>query len=373
MSELSVIDQSYEELQREFDALIAQAGSLEEAPAATLFDIAGFPHYEDVISNWYAFFLDGDNEHGLEQLFLHSLLNIINEKDQTEADLDSCKVIREHPTKKGGFIDLVLYEGMEGDKFVNPIIIENKIFAELYNDLTDYYNSVQSVDDRKVAIALTLKPVQVPHKQYLNITHYEWLDEIKSNLGEHLQKAHPKYLMLLQDFIRNIEGLVKSDHMLDSVKFYYENADKLKRLSEVMLNSNRYLYENLAKVFPHDGWEWGRVGSVAVSMKQPKHEVTLYVYYTEVYTEKKYRMEFWIQNNAVKKWIKTPDRSILEKNHGKNLDLKQTKDPKQWACLAHKHYTIDSIHDVEHFPEQILKRLENDWAPFMNDVNKLLS
>ena len=370
---MTVIDLTYDELTKEFEELLTQSTKLEKAPDSTLFDIAGFPHYEDVISNWYAFFLETDKEHGFGNLFLDALLSLIKGKIDTEIELDSCKVNREHPTDKMGFIDLLVYEGMEGGKFINPIIIENKIYAEIYNDLEDYYDSIKAVDDTKIGVALTLKPVEVRDDRYINITHEELLTEIKNNFGDYLDKANPKYLLFLQDFTRNIMNLTKPNQMLNNVKFYYANADKLKSLSEVILNSNRYLYDTLSKRFPHNGWEWGRVGSVAVSIRKPQHLITIYVYYTEVYTENQYKMELWIQNDSVDRWKQVEDKSVLTKKHNSNFNLRTTKNPKEWACLADKTYKITSLDDIEHFSNRVLENLSKDWEPFIEDISDILN
>ena len=49
----------------------------------TFLDIAGFPHYENVISNIYAYYLDQENKHGFGRLFLDALINTIKESDNS--------------------------------------------------------------------------------------------------------------------------------------------------------------------------------------------------------------------------------------------------------------------------------------------------
>ena len=79
------------------------------------------------------------------------------------------------------------------------------------------------------------------------------------------------------------------------------------------------------------------------------------------------------KNESVKKWVGVKDRSILEKNHGKNLNIRTTKDPKEWACLADKKYEIRSLDDIENFSNRIFENLEKDWEPFIQDLKKLLN
>ncbi len=49
----------------------------------TFFDVSGFPHYENVISNILAFFFDVNEEHGLKDLWLKSLFECYNIKANT--------------------------------------------------------------------------------------------------------------------------------------------------------------------------------------------------------------------------------------------------------------------------------------------------
>lgn len=54
----------------------------------TFLDVAGFPHYENVISNIYAYYFDSKNTHGLDDLFLKSLIAVIRKKSDSLIDDD---------------------------------------------------------------------------------------------------------------------------------------------------------------------------------------------------------------------------------------------------------------------------------------------
>ena len=48
----------YDEITAEYDDIVNKPIDLASAQDPTIFDISGYPHYENVISNWYAFFFN---------------------------------------------------------------------------------------------------------------------------------------------------------------------------------------------------------------------------------------------------------------------------------------------------------------------------
>ena len=69
--------QEYSELLQEFNSL-PKLNKSKSNKSQSIFNIAGYPHYENVASNILAFYFNPDNEHGLGNLLLHSLLSLIN-------------------------------------------------------------------------------------------------------------------------------------------------------------------------------------------------------------------------------------------------------------------------------------------------------
>ncbi len=192
--------------------------------------IRGKAQDEKVSSNILAFFLDTTREHNLGDLFVKSLLESINYT--CEQKISNYVSMREFPTRKGKLIDILLVSGN------NKIVIENKIGAGLYNDLKDYYDSVEEKDGQTIGIVLTLnellnddinKYVEKYYTEmyfhsvkegldYINdkyhfITYDKLFDRIKNNWGKYIQEASKKYLPLLLDFIDNIESLKRTEQM----------------------------------------------------------------------------------------------------------------------------------------------------------------
>ena len=88
--------QKYSKLLQEFDSL-PKLNKSHSNKSQSIFNIAGYPHYENVASNILAFYFNPDNEHGLGNLLLHSLLSLTNSEVMY---LNNVKVDREVYTKK---------------------------------------------------------------------------------------------------------------------------------------------------------------------------------------------------------------------------------------------------------------------------------
>ena len=202
----------------------------EEKIDEDLFSICGFPHYERVASNVLAFFLDNKREHGLGDLFIQSLLAC---GDIPSEGLDlNYEVMTEVQTDKGNFIDLVV----ESDSYV--IIIENKIYASLYNDLEDYYSYYakarnSNVGPRQIfAFVLSLTKLPSIHNKFIFIDYGDLFLEIKTRLGEAAIRANQRYLSLLFDFITNVENLKRGSSMdQEFINFVKEHTNEIDNIN----------------------------------------------------------------------------------------------------------------------------------------------
>lgn len=201
-------------------------------PPKTFLEIARQPHYENVISNIYAFYFNVNEEHGLGELFIRSLIECIQLSDigkQKSFDgYSDFTIDTEFSTKNNGRIDLLL-TGDEG-----AIIIENKIYHHLNNNLKDYWGSIVKEDckeENSIGIVLTLKEItKIPHAHFISITHSQLLDKVMSNIGQYLLSANDKYLTFLKDFYQNIKNLSRKIMKEEDFKFYFENEPKIRDL-----------------------------------------------------------------------------------------------------------------------------------------------
>lgn len=175
----------------------------------TFMEIGGYPHYENVCSNFLAFFFDPEGVHGLGSLFLDALLEAIG--DGEAALSGSISVEREVTTDEGNRIDLLI----TSDSHV--ILIENKIFAGVANPFEDYANYVDKEEFRgltKDKILLTLKTASEGGESgFVNLTYPTLIEYVRSMLGYHASNADTRYLMIALDFLNTLESLQEGSRM----------------------------------------------------------------------------------------------------------------------------------------------------------------
>lgn len=209
----------------------------------TLLDIAGIDHLENHWSDIYAYFFNPKASHGLSRLFIDSLQDILCSKtEQSPLMMKSFSVLRECGVQdeKGNTkrIDLLLQNEDEA------IIIENKVYAALYNRLDLYWNKPNVPEENKRGIVLSPWATPVKFHNFVNITHEEFAHTIEDNLSAYFATANPKSLILLQDFIQNIYNVTHAMNE-EEVYFYFENREKINRLAEIRKNVVSHIWKTI--------------------------------------------------------------------------------------------------------------------------------
>lgn len=194
----------------------------------TFLGIAKQPHYENVWSNIYAFYFDVNEVHQLKDLFIKSLLELIPTSFLVKGGVvlesfTNFTIMTEYGTKNQKRIDLLLQNEEQA------IIIENKVYHTLNNDLDEYYNEIKV--GSKVGIVLSLHPVSdIKHPHFINITHAQFLERVLFNLGGYVVEASDKYLVFLKDFYQNINNLSHPVMEKNAIQFYYKNQQEINEL-----------------------------------------------------------------------------------------------------------------------------------------------
>ncbi|MCL2249693.1 MAG: PD-(D/E)XK nuclease family protein [Oscillospiraceae bacterium] len=220
----------------------------------SFFEVSGYPHYENVCSNIFSFFFEVSEQHGMNDLFLKSLVTLIPEDCGFETEYTSTSVSREY--KK---IDILI----ETDS--HYIIIENKIFAILHNDLTKYLSVVKRKRKNEnnehkeiIPIVLTLKcelddieMEKISKSNYIHITYQDFFDNVKAYFGEYLEDADGEWLIFLKHFINNVSTL-RGDNRLsyndyrETIMFFDNNYEIYRKLiqsreiAELVKTDERY-------------------------------------------------------------------------------------------------------------------------------------
>ncbi|PXV60930.1 PD-(D/E)XK nuclease superfamily protein [Dysgonomonas alginatilytica] len=194
----------------------------------TFLGISKQPHYENVWSNIYAFFLDISGEHGFEDLFLSSLIEVISKKTGKQFTFDSnFRITTEFTTQDNGRIDLLLCNDYEA------IIIENKVFHLLNNNLDDYWNSIKV--SKKQGVILSLQAIDcnnIKNNKFENITHIELMNVVMDKIGKYISGVSDKYLIFLKDFYQNIINVTNSMEK-ELINFYFNHSEKSNQIAEI--------------------------------------------------------------------------------------------------------------------------------------------
>ena len=238
-----------------------------------LISIAGYPKWENVNSNLLAFYLDEKEEHGFSRLFLNSLIDIYEtklpgESFQREVYETDFSVEREVTTDNGGRIDLLLREEIEAEDENEEIssnwaiIIENKLFANLYNDIADYWKSIKA--DNKIGIVLSINPVEILQKnkkggiKFFNITHGELIEKVKQNLPEFYIDSDDRHLLFLKEYISNVKSYYKdkkdTEKMDKTLQLFHTKKDEIEELKKVDLKLLKYVSRSVIDVMDEMGF-----------------------------------------------------------------------------------------------------------------------
>jgi PD-(D/E)XK nuclease superfamily protein len=183
----------------------------------TFMEIGGYPHYENVCSNFLAFFFDPEGPHGLGSLFLKALAGSVGIEGVDRGLGGNVSVEREVFTEAANRIDILI----RSDSYA--VLIENKIFAAVANPFEDYAAYLRSLknesrevypDENKIKILLTLYPSGVGSEWgFVNVTHAEFAGAVRSSLGHHVSGADTRYLTLMLDFLNTLENLGEGTRM----------------------------------------------------------------------------------------------------------------------------------------------------------------
>jgi hypothetical protein len=197
------------------------------------FQIAGFPHYENVSSNILSFFLKND-------FVIKSFLNCISINYFPSIDFVE-DIIREEETDNNKRIDIVIYS----NKYI--IGIENKINAWLYNPIDDYYSYLNSKAENEgkdlLLIVLSKNKIE-SNAKYRNILYKDFSAELKKNYPELLDSLGHRYFFLLTEYIANIDFLEGVNVMNKEFVNIVKQGDNLKKIEQIM-SEGEYLRNEL--------------------------------------------------------------------------------------------------------------------------------
>lgn len=201
----------------------------------SLMDITGVTHHENMWSEIYKFFFLEEEIHNLNDLFIRSLEQLLG----LDHFLSNFIVEREFVVENDKRIDLVLYN--RDDHRV--IIIENKVYHTLNNDLNLYQRSVRKLIGspceiktvvlglHKYNLAAYNKASEIAEGDKVSITHRELLDKVFANIPSYLKDAQANYIFLLNEFYKNICNM--ANQIDGTILDFFSKAGNSQRISEI--------------------------------------------------------------------------------------------------------------------------------------------
>ncbi|RZT93574.1 PD-(D/E)XK nuclease superfamily protein [Ancylomarina subtilis] len=217
-----------------------------KAKPKTFLGIAKQPHYENVLSNLYAFFFDVNEEHGLKDLFISTFIDIIQVKTKGQGKqfyFDDGFEVRTEVGTGEGRIDLFLANES------SAIIIENKVYHNLINPLANYWALIDRIElQNKIGVVLSLRKIPYTgNENFINITHLELMEEVMRNLNIYEEQASPKFLIFLEDLHQNIKNLSLSHMKVEELELFLLNKDKINQLVKYRRNIQVHVEDEIAK------------------------------------------------------------------------------------------------------------------------------
>ena len=221
-----------------------------QKPPVGFLEIIKKQYHENINSSIYAHFINCE-EKAVSDLFLGALTELIEDKTERSFSFGSPFATCEVVTQKGR-IDLVIQDRLSEQ----VILIENKIFHHLHNDLTDYWNHFQCSEEHKIGILLTPYPHKIPEanlETFINITHVEWTQKVKEK-GIPFNLSN-KYTIYITDFVNTIDQFSTNYTMDEQAKFYFEHAQKILKIQETVSAANAFINNQFELLAGKLGWK----------------------------------------------------------------------------------------------------------------------
>lgn len=325
-------------------------------------------HYENINSNIYAHFLSSDFEE-VRSLFLETLLSLIVQKTSKNLSFINDKVSTEVATKNNGRIDILI----EDFHYQNAIIIENKIYHHLDNDLLDYWDHYKADELKKVGVLLTLYPHEIPKNvkgKFINITHIEWINKVKEKfLPESFASNYATYI---EDFINTIENLTRTNTMNESAKFYFKNASQVIKASDTLKEAHIFLNNQFQLIANKIGWQsYGNEVTWRNFWDENNRIDTYLTLITEdLVSGKSLNFTLILELNREDK-DRAEEVEEKFKNHPQALDKHKGESKGAYVHFMCKSYTL-TIGELEQFSDIVVDKIKTDFSAITIEIIKYL-
>lgn len=197
-------------------------------------EIGGYPHYENVASNYLAYFLGPDQPHDLGDLLVRTLWEAIPISEPYYPSED-VTVFREYTTNEGKRIDLLIVL----DQHV--IAIEHKIYHTLGNHLAHYKKWIKQQYPNHVwyGVVLHAKPLDkdADLESFTALPHSRWwqiIQEEKFN-KKVLKEDHNFQYSFLQELMKTMKNIENGTTMnQEAAEFLARHTEDIKNVNKIV-------------------------------------------------------------------------------------------------------------------------------------------
>lgn len=346
------------------------------------FEISGTEASELVSSRVYAWFLNREQNPVLAPLFCDALLPLVQDKlgDTSAAERllsgrYECQL--EVTTSAGNRIDILLDDA----ETQSAIIIENKIHADLTNDLRDYWNHVSYPEAQKLGVLLSLYPTEIPEEFksiFINVTHLEWVEAVES---EGVPIGMPLYTYgMMTDFFNAIRNQSTGKVMSDRARFFFDHPIPVIQAKKCLDEAINHLKSELKEV--------AQRLQLSPDFGYLKSDGWCYIYKQEHRNDAYYKVIF----DQIAYPKSAPIRVILELysngiKHIALLDqaLESTPQSKEMICSRQTigrgeakvvHYRVKEIpwnaDRISQLSKILVETIQDEFKPMMDIIHKTL-
>lgn len=226
---MSELENTYNEILRNFSRI-----PIEENERSYL-DLCHYPgeRFEEICSRILEFYFQPNNNHGFRNLWFRSLCQLI------ECNCDDALEMKTRTEEftfgaedKNKRIDIIL----ETPSLV--VAIENKIGADLYNQLDIYKEHIEKTypKHKHKLLVLTAHSITGAEKANANqngfvVIQYDQLFRtVKSFIGEYIVRGEHKHLVFMMDFIKTVENRTKMITPNDMDRFISIHKNEIEQL-----------------------------------------------------------------------------------------------------------------------------------------------
>lgn len=214
----------------------------------TFMDICQYPRnrFEEICSRILEYYFNPKEDHGFHFLWFRAFYQCVYGTDMLNNPL-TINFFKENPTETKKRIDLII----ETESTVYAI--ENKINANLYNDLEDYSNYIKSKykdkyknENQMIKIVLTahsLNPnekIKAKKYDFKEVTYKTLFENVNAMLGDYITSNNTNQLTFMLDFMNTVNNKMN----------FMENNER-----DIFFSRNRDVVDNIIKEYGE--WQKG--------------------------------------------------------------------------------------------------------------------